>query len=283
MRKTIILLCLLPMSALLFCAQPDTFENPSGYNFSKPKKYILKNALHEISGIIFLNNATYEIGAIEDEDGKFYYFRLDDDEYKQTKFGKKGDYEDVALMNNKDIIVLRSDGSLFSFPLTQVGNKDVAGTRIYENILPAGEYEGMYADGDNLYVLCKNCPDDNQRKEISMYVLQLDNTASLHITRQFKIDLSTLHLKKDNPRPKFHPSCFAKHPVTHEWYVISSVNKLLIILDDQWKIKRHYALDPFLFKQPEGIVFDDKGNLYISNEGGEGKANILQFDYNQSR
>ncbi|MFT7436029.1 MAG: hypothetical protein ACI8UX_001828, partial [Psychromonas sp.] len=33
-----------------------------------------------------------------------------------------------------------------------------------------------------------------------------------------------------------------------------------------------------LFPQPEGIAFDSKGNLYISNEGGEyTKPNLILF------
>ena len=35
-----------------------------------------------------------------------------------------------------------------------------------------------------------------------------------------------------------------------------------------------------LFKQPEGITFEfGDGDMYISNEGKGGVANILKFDY----
>jgi len=37
------------------------------------------------------------------------------------------------------------------------------------------------------------------------------------------------------------------------------------------------ALDPVLFNQPEGLTFAPNGDLYISNEGGEGVATILKF------
>ena len=283
MRKTVVCLCALIISAFLYCARRGSYESPPGFNLAQPKKYIIGNPLHEISGIIFLNRNNGEMGAIEDEDGKFYYFHPDDKEYKQTRFGKKGDYEDLALLNNKDIVVLRSDGSLFSFPLALAGNNEVSNVQEYKHILPTGEYEGMFADNDKLFVLCKNCPTDNQKKEVSAYILQQDKNATLQITSQFKIDLSAVHLKTDNKKPKIHPSCIAKHPLTHDWYIISSVNKLLIILNEQWKIKGYYQLDPVLFKQPEGIAFDAKGNMYISNEGGDGDATILLFNYNQSK
>jgi hypothetical protein len=52
-----------------------------------------------------------------------------------------------------------------------------------------------------------------------------------------------------------------------------------VVLDEQWKVKAYYQLDPVLFKQPEGLAFGQKGDMYVSNEGGEGAANILLFRY----
>jgi len=67
--------------------------------------------------------------------------------------------------------------------------------------------------------------------------------------------------------------------VTKEWYILSAVNKALLVLDDQWKLKKTYPLDPTLFKQAEGLTFDRNGNMYISNEGAGGNANVLLFMY----
>jgi uncharacterized protein YjiK len=69
--------------------------------------------------------------------------------------------------------------------------------------------------------------------------------------------------------------------LTKQWYIVSSVNKVLIVLDDRWQVKGMYPLDPVLFKQPEGLAFDAKGNMYISNEGQQGNANVLLFSYKQ--
>jgi DNA-binding beta-propeller fold protein YncE len=140
----------------------------------------------------------------------------------------------------------------------------------------------LFGDDDGtLIALCKNCPDDDQRREVSGYVLERDKKNKLTITRHFKVDVSMLKLTSINRKVKFHPSCLARHPLTREWYIISSVNKILLVLDDQWKVKASYPLNPSLFKQPEGLAFDRKGNMYISNEGGQGNANVLLFRYNQ--
>jgi hypothetical protein len=138
----------------------------------------------------------------------------------------------------------------------------------------------LYGDeGGKLIALCKNCADDDQQKEVSGYVLQYGAGGALAITQHFKVEVPADKLTSIHRNVKFHPSCLARHPVTKEWYIISSVNKALLVLDDRWQLKNIYSLDPVLFKQPEGLAFDKLGNMYISNEGGQGNANVLLFAY----
>ena len=59
--------------------------------------------------------------------------------------------------------------------------------------------------------------------------------------------------------------------------MISSVGKLLVVLDRDGYILGVHALDPNLFRQPEGICFSPEGDLYISNEGRGGKGYVLKF------
>ncbi len=262
---------------------------PHGYNLAAPKKYVMPEPLREISGITFLRNDPDTMYAIEDETGKLFYFHPGGAKFPYHKFGKHGDYEDVTVLNDKEFVVLRSDGSLFVMPVDAVrgsrGSKDGGeglskAVRAYEHILPAGEYEGLYGDeGGRLIALCKNCADDDQQKEVSGYVLQYGAGGALAITQHFKVEVPADKLTSIHKTVKFHPSCLARHPLTHEWYIISSVNKALLVLDDQWKVKNIYPLNPVLFKQPEGLAFDKQGNMYISNEGGEGNANVLEFAY----
>lgn len=250
------------------CREPRPVVSPPGYDLANPKKVTVGEVLHEISGIVFLNGNPDTVYAIEDEAGKLFHFHLGDGKYPYWKFGKHGDYEDVAILNSRDFIVLRSDGSLF------VAAPGAEEARAYEHILPKGEYEGLYADGDSLIALCKSCPEDDQQDEVSAYVVRGDGRNELAVAKHFVVGVGE-HKKKD----KFRPSALARHPLTHEWYVLSSVNKELLVLDGQWKLKASYALDPILFKQPEGLAFDKEGNMYVSNEGHGGNANVLVFSY----
>jgi hypothetical protein len=55
---------------------------------------------------------------------------------------------------------------------------------------------------------------------------------------------------------------------------------MLVITDEQWKVKSAFPLDPAVFNQPEGIAFDSHQNLYISNERGQAAAaTVLMFSY----
>lgn len=259
--------------------QPINYENPPGYSLDKPKTYWLNESLHEISGICFVGKNKDTIYAIEDEDGKLFYLHLGDKDYQHWKFGKKGDFEDVTVYKGKDFIVLRSDGSFFRFPISQIRSTKEQGVEVLEHILPEGEYEGLFADEDGkIYAMCKNCPDD-KHKAVTIYVLEQDQSGKLNITNHFKVKVSGEQVTSINSKVKYHPSALARHPITKDWYILSSVNKSLLILDSQWQIKGYYQIRAADFRQPEGICFDPQGNLYISNEGAEGTANIHVFAY----
>ena len=74
------------------------------------------------------------------------------------------------------------------------------------------------------------------------------------------------------------PSGFAIHPVTCEFYIISSVGKHLIAMNRNNEIEYAEKMVHKFFSQPEGICFSKEGKtLYISNEGKEKLANILIF------
>lgn len=262
------------------CREAEPLGSPPGYDLSSPQKFVVGEVLHEISGIVFLRGNADTIYAIEDEAGRLFHFHLGERSYPYWKFWKRGDYEDVAILDNKEFVVLRSDGSLYVLPMDRAENGEAA-TKAYEHILPAGEYEGLFADdGGKLIALCKNCPDDDQRDEVTAYTIQYNAQHQLAITDHFLVEAKASKLRSEEHRKvKFHPSALARHPLTKEWYILSSVNKALLVLDGQWKLKKTYQLDPILFKQPEGLAFDRKGNMYISNEGHGGNANVLLFTY----
>lgn len=259
------------------------YDSPKGYNLNKPVKYYMPDGLLEISGIAFNNGKSDSVYAEQDEDGNIYYLKPGDKQANYSKFGKKGDYEDIAICHNQ-IIMLRSDGVLYTFPFSQVRNKEVPDVQKLEGLLPQGEYEGMYADEKRglVYLLCKHCADDKTTKSSSGYILALQADGTFKQSSGFSVNVKTIEQVTGRKKISFHPSALTKNNNTNEWYILSSVNKMLVVTDSNWNVKAVYPLDPAIYNQPEGIAFDAQYNLYISNEGSKTAAgNILKFNYSK--
>lgn len=254
-------------------------SNPKGYDLSKPEKFNMPESLLEISGITFFNGSSDMLYAEEDESGRVYYLKLGDKQANYVRFGKKGDYEDLGICNGQ-MVVLRSDGALFTFPFSKVKSAEVNAQK-QDGILPEGEYEGMYADekSKSLYVLCKHCADDKTTKASSGYILSIQTNGSIKQMGTFSVDVKAIEKLAGQKKISFHPSALTKNQATNEWYILSSVNKMLVVADASWKIKAVYPLNS-AFNQPEGIAFDAQQNLYISNEGSKtSMGNVLKFKY----
>ena len=83
---------------------------------------------------------------------------------------------------------------------------------------------------------------------------------------------------------RFKPSAAAIHPLTGRLFIISAINKVLVVADPNGNPEKIYKINPRLYKQPEGITFTPEGHLLISNESKDiGAANILIFKYNRGK
>ena len=256
-------------------------DNPVGYDLSKPQKYSMPDILQEISGIAFDKGDNTFVYAEQDEDGSLFRLPLGTKDETVTKFAGKGDYEDIAICKGWAIL-LKSNGDLFSLPLSETKNTVTSNVKENKGLIPKGEYEGMFANETTgqVYVLCKTCKQDKGSKITSGYILTLQKDGSLKSTGAFNINTSELDKLSGKKKGVFHPSALAINPLTKEWYIVSSVNKALVVTDAKWKIKAVYHLSSNTFNQPEGIAFDKNGNLFISNEGSETQVgNILRFNY----
>lgn len=264
--------------------QTAPLSNPPGYDLDKPEKYIMPDVLLEISGIAFRNGNADTLYAQQDEEGKVYALVPGQKKNRETRFGKRGDYEDISIGNGY-VFLLRSDGAIFSFPETELQSDHAGNVKEWEGLLPRGEFEGMYADTARhlLYVLCKQCGEDKGSNTVSGYTLRLGADSILVRDSSFSINTDLIFEKaekKKGRKQRFQPSALARHPDTGDWFILSSVNKLLVIAGAKWEVKGAYPLDPARFRQPEGIAFDKDGNLFISNEGDEiSNGNVLRFAY----
>ena len=272
--------------SIIACGQPgkkekhkEALRTLTHYDLNNPQVYKLPKVLNEISGISFLNGNN-TIYAEQDEEGKLFYFRLGSNDIQETKFGRKGDYEDVQLCNGY-VVMLRSDGTLYTFSINDINNKEVKNVQEFNDILPNGEYEGLYADNtsNKLYVLCKHC-NEKLTNTNGVYTFSLSDKGKIKLEGEFTINVGQIATKEGLKKLVFEPSALAKNIQTNEWYIISSANKLLVVTRSDWTVEEIYPLDASLYNQPEGIAFDIDNNLYISNErGNTGSATILKIVY----
>jgi secreted PhoX family phosphatase len=147
-----------------------------------------------------------------------------------------------------------------------------------DGLLPKGEYEGIYGDEatKRIYVICKNCEVDNPKQTTTGYIFQVGD--AIYPVGNFEIKVDEIKALTGKVRKGFQPAALAKNPITHDWYIISGLNKLLVVTDSAWKIKETAPLNGNIFNQPEGVCFDTEGNMYISNEGDDiSDGNILKF------
>jgi uncharacterized protein YjiK len=267
------LLSVTVLSANIACTESQAHSSPSEYDLKSPVIHKIDSKLAEISGVAFQPGDDNTIYAIEDERANFYRLSTTGEIQGKKDFGKKGDYEDLAITDSA-AFVLRSDGSILRSDIR--GDSDKVTSTIVENILPPGEYEGLTIGLNNtLIALCKDCKMKGSKGKLILFPIRIDEQNQLKASDPILVEITAN--KQGDSKTKLAPSGLARNPINGHWYIISSVNKLLIVLNAEFGSPQTFNLNPELFPQPEGICFDSKGTLFISNEAAGGSATILEY------
>ena len=254
-------------------------ESPPGYDLNKPHVIKLPIELDEISGVAFHPKDT-SIFAINDERGWLYKIAPNSAaDIKKWKFADGGDFEDVVLLDSI-FYVLKSNGNIISFKFIST---DSLFLNEYSFPRQSGnEFEILYFDHfrKKLTLICKDCETD-KKKFLSTFTF--DPWTFQYSDSSFTINSKRIAEMMEEKKIKFKPSAAGNNPITGELYVVSSVNKLFVICDNDGNPKGIYKLSSD-FKQPEGMCFTPAGNMIISNEAADiGVANIMVFQYNKAR
>ncbi len=257
----------------------------SPYTFNEPDESIkLPLLLMEISGLAYERDRLY---AIQDEEGILFSWSLHNlKSFPDTMhFAGKNDYEGITIRDSV-VYVITSTAKLRSFNLgSRQVNKLDAGISKNHNI------EGLVYDSDRqgIWLASKENKSDPVKK-IYFYDLSKEEVDK---SKSIILDNSILKKFGQSQYPglanagkwidyQFNPSGMAIHPITRELYILSSPSTQILVLDSDLNPLRLYFLNSFIHPQPEGVTFDNQGNLYIANEGHSGRGN-LQVYYNSSR
>ncbi len=269
------------------------------YDLKQPDlSFDLDQDLQEISGLT-LSQDSQQICAIQDEDGFLFFINKETGKIEEKiKFHKKGDYEGLTMVG-ASVYVVKSTGTLYE--VTELTAKQPKLEKYKSFINKSYEVEGLCHDAKNnrLLMACKAKAGEGDRFKLTRAIYSFDLTKKeVALEPSFLVSLTQiqdflkgsdavkeLHRFDDffdkNPREiPFCPSAVAIHPTTGNVYVLSSVNKILMILAPNSKILHMVKLDKKIHKQPEGITFEADGTLYISNEGKGGTPRLHRFAYN---
>lgn len=288
-KKLILPFLFLIVGSCLASCQPRTVaKNVTGsseknspvfpYELKADRSFQMPEVLREISGITFLPDHANVLYAIQDEDGILFSYDISTMKLLDGfEFAKPGDYEDLAT-DGRFFYVLKSNGDVYSFPVAH--KQDITAVKVFKGLLPKGEYESLAfnASDGKLYALCKDCQIDKKSNGLSGYTISADPEGHLHREGKFSLDLTVLQALEPKIKKRIKPSAMTKNRSRDEWYIISSIDKVLIVTDKAFVPKKIVPFSRKDFEQPEGIAFDKEDNLFISSEAGNLPAGmIFQF------
>ena len=278
----------LPISITLV----DGYRLP--YNFMAPDKSMqLEYALLEISGLSLMGKEN--LAAVQDEEGKVYILNKEGKITREFDFFTRGDYEGVEVVGDK-VYVVKSNGNIYGIKNIGQDNQEV---KIFETHLnKLANIEGLGYDQKNhrLLLAAKGKMDKDPTFSRSVYAFDL-NTGRLAQKPVFTIDLAQVQGYLDSDQPvkylekiseklnpaeggfTFAPSGIAVHPITGNYYLISSVGKMMMVVSPKGKIIHIEKFKKKIHPQPEGICFENDGTMWISNEGKAGSPKLIRYAF----
>lgn len=255
--------------------QGKSFVPPvPGYSTANKQVIVLDKELLEISGMFYLPDT--RIAAINDEDGKIFLINSTTGDYTVTKFGRKRDYEDIVMVGDY-YYVLESNGNIHRVPVATANTEEEFEFPREKKI----EFESLYYDPNLVKLVLVSKEQRETKKGVIAYTFSLD---SLQFSDDilYEIRRKEIHLYLKDNNAQFKPSAAAIHPILKKLFIVASVGKAILQTTLDGKIDGAWQMNPDQFPQAEGICFAPNGDMFISNEGVDGKATILKFPYTPS-
>jgi uncharacterized protein YjiK len=260
------------------------------YALDKPTStFTLPTELAEVSGLTISPDAE-QLAALQDERGQLFFI------HKKTGkatpallFQNDGDFEGIEFVGDT-LWAVKSNGRLFKIWNWQKTPFDMTSFKI-ENLKKKDNIEGLGYDAVNKRLLLSQ-KGEKADGTWSRAIFAFDLTQQTpSVSKAFELSLTDFQTFLNGKKAKkyekltqdyvtapqaggleFGPSGVAVQPETGNIYILSSINKVLVILNAKGKIIEMVKLDKTVFAQPEGITFDADGTLYISTEAKDGAA-----------
>ena len=286
---------LLPLTAILLSLRLFG-QAPLPYDLDRPDQVLrLPDELLEVSALTDVDEHT--VGCVQDEAATFYLIDLRTGSITARQpFGPPGDMEGLTRVGT-DYYALRSDGLIYHLrPIPQrMAVVDSFRVNVAEHNL-----EGLGYDEQRKQVLIspkgtvKGDPGTRDQRMIHAYDVvtkRLLPTPALTVSvaavvRQaqaagYTVPVRTTPKGRVVPTLKLRFSSVAVDPRTDHFYLLSAVDRTLLVMDRNAKLVALHNLSATLYPKPEGITFLPGGSLLISNEGKQVRPNLLRFERKQ--
>ena len=233
----------------------------------------MPDELREISGIDFLNDSV--VAAISDGQPYLYFYNLKKKEIlNKIMIADDGDFEDVTVCGNT-IYILQSNGKIW---MVNYSNQNLTVINSYSlSLQQPFELEGLCHNSanDTLFIAAKYWQEDEDAETALPVWAYSVKDKKLIEKPLFTISSAVASVKKKH---LFHTSGIVLSNDQSSWLAISTNKKYITQLSRNGAVEKIIILERDEFIQPEGIAIDRFENLYISNEGKDGKGTILKFN-----
>lgn len=262
------------------------------FDLAKPARtYRLPPELLEVSALTDVDDLT--LACLHDEAAMLYLFDLRQGVIaRRFSFGHPGDMEGLTRVGDQ-YFALRSDGLVYRLSL-----KDDAAQLLdtFRLALSNRNIEGLGYDErfDRVLVSPKDIPkgspelrdvrvihafDARTGKVLPEPVLTLSINTLIDQARAkgLTVPMRTTDNGREVPALKLRFSSVAVDPRSDLIYLLSAVDRMVLVVDRQGDLVYLEQLDARAHPKPEGITFLPAGDLLISNEGKGTAPSIVRF------
>lgn len=283
-----------PLFLLFFLSNCATAQQGSAgaaipYDMRKPTAvFELPSRLREVSALTDVDEET--IACVQDENASIYFMSTRTGRITDTvQFAGPGDMEGLTRVGN-EFFALRSDGLIYrlgdrsaGFALrdtfrVKVPNKNIEGLGYDERtglvlVSPKDLAKGSKEGKDERLIYAID-PHATMKAPRAVLRLSMDKLERQAIALGIVVPREKKGKGKEKSLLKLRYSSVAVHPISGHYYLLSAVDRTLLVMARGGDLIDLVQLDADLLPKAEGITFMPNGDMWLSSEG-KGRTPVL--------
>lgn len=270
-------------------AQQGTSGQAIPYDMRKPATvFELPALLREVSALTDVDAET--IACVQDENASVYFLSTRTGLIVDSvQFAGPADMEGLTRVGN-EFFALRSDGLIYrlgdggsrlalrdTFRI-EVPNRNIEGLGYDERtgmvLVSPKDFAKGSKQGKDERMLYALDPQTTQKAPRAVLKLSLDKLEREATAKGIVVPSEKKGKGKEKSLLKLRYSSVAVQPSTGHYYLLSAVDRTLLVMDRDGALVDLVQLDPKLLPKAEGITFMPNGDMWLSSEG-KGRTPVL--------